>query len=130
MPSLVKRVARRAGTLFDERPWLRRFLLRQPTLRILCYHGVCPDHLLSEPWVPNYAVGARAFREQMECLLRFADVAPLATVVDRACAGTLDRLTVAVTFDDVSACTFRWGRPVLDQLGVRASFYIATGLAD
>ena len=123
----LRRWADGAATLLDRCGVLKLQFQQQRALRILCYHGVCDDELLGEPWLPSYFVGAREFARQMEIVARFGPVRPLAEVVARLAEGEpVEESTVAITFDDVAACSFTHARPILASFGFSASFYIAT----
>lgn len=41
----------------------------------------------------------------------------------------LDKAIISITFDDVPRSAFKNGVPILDKYGVKATFYIATGLS-
>ncbi len=107
---------------------LRRSFLRQGALRVLGYHGVCRDDVVGGPWVPSHFVGVSEFRRQMEIAKRYA---PVINLADEFGMRGEDLQTtgprLAVTFDDVAACTFTNALPVLAELEVRASFYVSTG---
>jgi len=80
------------------------------------------------PWVPSHFVTVSQFRQQMEMLSGRASVVHLPDVLPQIIHDA-DRLgpCFAITFDDVAACAFVHARPVLERLGIRASFYVATG---
>lgn len=122
-PSLMRGLAR----AMDQCGLLKAQFQRRRGLRILCYHGVCADEFADAPWLPTYFVTASNFAWQMEMLCRFGESVRLADVFGGAPdAPPRDRPTLAVTFDDVAACTLAHAQPVLSKLGIRASFYVAT----
>ena len=41
----------------------------------------------------------------------------------------LDKAIISITFDDVPRSAFRNGIPILDKYGIKATFYVATGLS-
>lgn len=41
----------------------------------------------------------------------------------------LDKAIISITFDDVPRSAFKNGVPILDKFGVKATFYVATGLS-
>ncbi len=128
--SAVRRITHSVAAALDHIGLLRRHFERRGGLRILCYHGVCADEVLGEPWVPSYFVGASNFARQIEIIQRFAAVVPLAEAVERAADGSGGTEgALAVTFDDAPACNFVHARHVLRAFGVRASFFVATGHA-
>ena len=59
--SAVRRITHGVAAALDHVGLLRRHFERRGGLRILCYHGVCADEVLGEPWVPSYFVGASNF---------------------------------------------------------------------
>lgn len=103
--------------------------LRRGGLRILCYHGVCADEVGEAPWLRSHFVTATRFAQQMEMLLRHGPVVYLPDVMARTANESMTTHTdsFAITFDDVAACSFVHARPVLERLGIRASFFVATG---
>lgn len=95
-------------------------------LRILAYHGVCDDHLGREPWMPSFFVTRSAFEYQMQYLTRHACVLPLEEAVDRLYAGDLPEGAVSVTFDDGYANNLHLAYPILRELRVPATIFLAT----
>ncbi len=95
-------------------------------LRILEYHGVCPDALAREPWMPAYFVSASRFREQMRFLRRRLRPLPLEEAVRRLREGTLPPGAVAVTFDDGYANNLHEALPILAEHSIPATIYLAT----
>ncbi|MFQ5490920.1 MAG: polysaccharide deacetylase family protein [Phycisphaerae bacterium] len=125
---IAQRAVRSAAGLLDNCGLMKLSFLRRRSLRILCYHGVCPDEAVGQPWVPTYFVTASQFARQMHIAQRFGPVVHLPDVLASRCGarGTREP-ALAVTFDDVAACTFRYARPVLNRLGIRASFFVSSG---
>lgn len=115
-----------AGLLERSRVLHARFR-KAGRLRILCYHGVCADADAGQAWVPRYFVPASLFAEHLRLLQRYGRVIFLPEQLAEVQAS--GEACTAVTFDDVPACTYRHALPVLQELGVRASFFIATGYA-
>ena len=103
--------------------------LRRGGLRVLCYHGVCADEVGEAPWLRSHFVTATRFAQQMEMLVRRGPVVFLPEVMDRPTSESVmtHADSFAITFDDVAACSFVHARPVLERLGIRASFFVATG---
>jgi peptidoglycan/xylan/chitin deacetylase (PgdA/CDA1 family) len=93
-------------------------------LRILFYHRVAADG-------DELAVHPRRFREQLEYLARngyrVLDVLELADLLD---AGALPPRTIGLNFDDGFADVAEHGLPVLEELGFRATVFVATGVTD
>ncbi len=124
---LIGRVSESVARLMDCSGLARRMFSHRSQLRILCYHGVCADNLALEPWMPSYFVTASQFAQHMRLARRFGRLVHLPDVL----AGDgldleLSEPMIAVTFDDVPACTFRHAQPILDELGIKASFFIST----
>lgn len=95
-------------------------------LSILIYHRVLvrPDALLSaEP-------DAHAFRWQLQVLASLFNVLPLSEAVERLAKGTLPARAACITFDDGYADNATVALPILQELGLPATFFIATGYLD
>ncbi|MBK5930562.1 polysaccharide deacetylase family protein [Halochromatium salexigens] len=95
-------------------------------LSILIYHRVLaqPDALLSaEP-------DAAAFRWQLQVLSSLFTVLPLSEAVERLAKGTLPARAACITFDDGYADNATVALPILKELGLPATFFIATGYLD
>ncbi len=91
-------------------------------LLILTYHRILPqkDALLADD------VDASEFAWQMELLQRYFRVRPLPEAVAALHAGSLEPRTVCVTLDDGYADNHDLALPVLQRLGLTASFFVAT----
>lgn len=101
-------------------------VLGRGRLSILLYHRVTPgrDTLFpAEAWADN-------FRAKMRLLRRCCNVLPLEEASLRLQAGTLPPRAVSVTFDDGYADNHDVALPILQQEGVHATFFIATGYLD
>jgi glycogen synthase len=106
--------ARRAQRGAD--PW-------ESGLRILCYHRVSP-----EP--DELSVAPGAFRDQMESILRaHAQPEPLDDALDRLEEGAPGR-HVCVTFDDGYHDNLDHAIPVLRELGIPATIFVASAVTD
>lgn len=125
---LLHSAADTAATVLDRLGFLRSRFIRNGALRVLCYHGVCADADVGAPWVPSYFVSASRFAEHLALLQRFGRVVPVAEYLSQS-DGRRDEACIAITFDDVAACTMQHALPVLDAYGMRASFYVSTGHA-
>jgi peptidoglycan/xylan/chitin deacetylase (PgdA/CDA1 family) len=96
-------------------------------LTVLMYHRVLPmERVRSSPF-PSLVMPDVHFQAQVEWLARRFHVLPiraaLAELVKRRRSA---RPMVAITFDDGYADNFRIAAPILEQHGVRGSFYVAT----
>ncbi|GJM24719.1 MAG: hypothetical protein DHS20C16_11340 [Phycisphaerae bacterium] len=114
--------------LSPSRGILRGVFRSRQSLRILCYHGVIADELVGASWVPDYFVTQSQFREQMQIVRSFAQTVRLADCYGESSNRKSASPRIAITFDDVPACTFAYARPVLKELGISATFYVSTGL--
>ncbi|OFJ46434.1 polysaccharide deacetylase [Janthinobacterium lividum] len=96
------------------------------SLSILIYHRVLarPD-----PLFPG-AVDARLFERQLRLLQRFYTPLPLAVAVQRLQDGSLPPRAACITFDDGYADNAQVALPMLQRLGLHATFFIATGYLD
>lgn len=92
-------------------------------LSILIYHRVLPE---PDPLLPGEPDRV-SFRWQMELLARHFNPLPLAEAVQRLRAGTLPPRAACVTFDDGYADNAEEALPVLQSVGVPATFFIAAG---
>lgn len=88
---------------------------------VLCYHAVSPT------WPIGLAVTPAALEEQVTLLLhRGYEPATFWEIVHRPPA----RRSFAVTFDDGWISVLEHGFPVLDQLGVPGTVFVASSLVD
>lgn len=93
---------------------------------VLMYHGVLPDEerCAEGDWLQ---VRASEFRSQMEYLARHYEVCD----ISRALLGKRSARPLAiVTFDDGYANNCRTALPILRQLELPATIFVATGFAD
>lgn len=104
---------------------LARWLTRDKT-RILMYHGVVQEDI--DVWTQ---LPVDQFRAQMEHLAKCYRPIRLTEFVDnKKGAGTLGRLTAIVTFDDGLKNNLTTAYPVLTELKIPATIYIAISLID
>ena len=89
------------------------------------YHGVVEERLVPACW---HQLPRGAFVQQMQWIKRHYDVLPLDEGLDRQAAGTLERPSAALTFDDgfLNNRTLAW--PVLQHLGLPATIFLPTGV--
>ncbi len=88
------------------------------------YHGVIRRALP----VPDYCfITETQFREQMEYLARRCRVVSLLEALHRLRSGSIDRPTVAITFDDGYQNVFDVAFPVLREFQFPATVFINTG---
>jgi peptidoglycan/xylan/chitin deacetylase (PgdA/CDA1 family) len=92
-------------------------------LRVLCYHRVSSDK-------DELSVSPSAFRSQMEFILRIrASTEALDDGLDKLREGALGR-HVCVTFDDGYRDNLENAIPVLRDLGIPATIFVASGMID
>lgn len=103
-----------------------RLLASQQRLLVLGYHRVldAPD-----PMYPGDPDETR-FRAQMQVLARDFTVLPLIEALERLSSATLPPRAVSVTFDDGYADNYTRAWPVLRQLGLPATVFVASGFLD
>ena len=95
-------------------------------LRILCYHGICEDALVSEPWMPHFFVACSAFEEQLEYLKRKACVLPLSEAADLLKQNKLPARAVSITFDDGYANNLHLAAPLLARFDTPATIFVCS----
>ncbi len=127
--SLLRTGAESAAAALDRLGFLKLRFQRAGAVRVLCYHGVCADALADAPWTPAYFVSASQFASHLAVAAQFGPFAFLPDVIESLARGEEVPAGVAITFDDVAACTFEHARPVLNKHGIRASFFISSGFA-
>ncbi len=97
-----------------------------PVLSIITYHHVA-DHEPGYPFDPNTADATRAqFRRQMEMLARYGTPIGVDELLRAVEGGPLPKNPVMVTFDDGYRSCHDVALPILREVGVRATFFIAT----
>jgi len=96
------------------------------SLRILCYHGVCADHLAHESWMPSYFVTRSAFDFQLGYLRQQAVVLPLSEAMRRLRDGSLPSAAVSLTFDDGYANNIAAALPLLEKHRLPATLFLST----
>jgi peptidoglycan/xylan/chitin deacetylase (PgdA/CDA1 family) len=131
---IVQQTTHAAAAALSRTGVLQRRFQRNAALRILGFHGVCADADAGQPWVPDYFVTATRFAEHLEMAQRLGPIVSLPEYLPRLAKssgidGKEQPAAIAITFDDVPACTLEHALPVLDRLGIRASFYVSTGHA-
>jgi peptidoglycan/xylan/chitin deacetylase (PgdA/CDA1 family) len=103
-------------------PKLVMGLASKRRLLILTYHRVLAE---PDPLVSGEPTGQH-FREQLEILERSCTFLPLSTALERVREGTLPRGAVSITFDDGYRNNHAVALPILRELGVPATFFVAT----
>lgn len=133
MISLQRRAeAGRAAASSPGTAWCRPLLgLLSPAgararLTILIFHRV---HETADALFPAEMDAAR-FRERMTWVRDWFNVLPLEEAVRRLDRGDLPPRALAITFDDGYADNCRVALPILSELGLNATFFIASGFLD
>jgi peptidoglycan/xylan/chitin deacetylase (PgdA/CDA1 family) len=95
-------------------------------LSILIYHRV----LAKPDWLFPEQMHAHRFRQHLALLSRWFNVLPLADALQQLRLGSLPPRAVAITFDDGYADNAEVALPLLQQFGMSATFFIASGFLD
>jgi peptidoglycan/xylan/chitin deacetylase (PgdA/CDA1 family) len=108
---------------------LMKLLLRlsgAPRLSVLAYHRVVPERDPMRSGEPT----AAEFESRMRWVAANFEVLPLADAVRALREDRLPKRALSITFDDGYADNHDLALPVLRQLGLPATFFIATGYLD
>jgi peptidoglycan/xylan/chitin deacetylase (PgdA/CDA1 family) len=92
-------------------------------LIILTFHRVLER---ADPLLPGEPT-AGSFEEQLGWVSEFLDVIPLPDALRLRAEGRLPARAACITFDDGYRNNFEVAVPILERLGLPASFFIATG---
>ena len=95
------------------------------TVHILLYHRVNDDN---DAFFPG--VGIAAFRRQMEYIAENYRVCELGEAIDRMTNDDVPDRAIVITFDDGYRDNFTNAYPILRQLGIPATIFLATGAID
>lgn len=105
--------------------------LARNTLTVLCYHRVLPEAQRKAYHDPDLVVTPEAFRTHCQQLAVRYTVERLDTALSRWLAGDRPvRPFAAITFDDGYRDNIRHALPILDEFGLKATFYVIAGLID
>jgi peptidoglycan/xylan/chitin deacetylase (PgdA/CDA1 family) len=98
---------------------------RDPGVAILMYHSVMENPAEQDDLLGGIIHSRSAFRQQMELLARYYRPISLDQVKNYACgAEKIPHRAVAVTFDDGYADNYEVAAPILNEIGVPATFYV------
>lgn len=86
---------------------------------ILLYHSVGGK--------PPFSVPLNAFKQQMELLVERFRIVRLCDLPETLANEPLETNFACVTFDDGYRDNYEVALPILDRLGIKATFFIATG---
>lgn len=95
-------------------------------LSILIFHRVLPE---PDPLFDDIPDASR-FEQQMRWVARWFNVLSLSEAVARLQAGSLPARALAITFDDGYADNATVAAPLLQRLGLTATFFVTTGVID
>jgi peptidoglycan/xylan/chitin deacetylase (PgdA/CDA1 family) len=95
-------------------------------LWVMIFHRVLPAPDLLAPHEPT----AESFEQLLRWLRERFNFVALADAIDALRKGTLPARSVAITFDDGYADNADVALPVLEKLGIPATFFVATGFLD
>ncbi len=94
-------------------------------LLVLCYHNVEPTWCFPA----RQGAGARGLERQLRTVRRLANVVPLASALEDLTKGRpLPPRAVALTFDDGYRDNLTLALPMLERLGLPATFFLVPGL--
>jgi peptidoglycan/xylan/chitin deacetylase (PgdA/CDA1 family) len=95
-------------------------------LSILIYHRAlaAPDPIMHDE------IDAATFERHMELLAAEFNVLPLSDACARLARGGLPARAASITFDDGYADNEKIALPILKRLGLRATFFVASGFSD
>lgn len=116
-----------AATKYLTRPFishsLRRLATRGGAISVLCYHSLGPDEDDFDAWT---VVQVSKFRQHIEMLRAYYDIVS----IDHALSSVGTRAPkpkAVVTFDDGEHGLHRYLLPIVDELQLPVTIYIATG---
>jgi peptidoglycan/xylan/chitin deacetylase (PgdA/CDA1 family) len=96
---------------------------RSGRLTILIFHRVLAQHDPLNPDEPD----AADFERRMRWVRSWFNVLPLAEAARRLAEGSIPSRALSITFDDGYADNHDIAAPILQRLGLSATFFIATG---
>jgi peptidoglycan/xylan/chitin deacetylase (PgdA/CDA1 family) len=99
---------------------------RRGRLSILIFHRVLPK---ADPLIPELPTAAD-FEATMRWVGSWFNVLPLGAAIQRLYEGSIPARALAITFDDGYADNEEVAAPILNKLGMTATFFVATGFLD
>jgi peptidoglycan/xylan/chitin deacetylase (PgdA/CDA1 family) len=126
MKSLVRSLA--ADTLQLARVTALARKSNRSSLVILCYHRVLPTPERENYIIPALAVTPEAFEKQIAVVVKHYHCVPLHEAVNKWKEPAHDKPLLAITFDDGYADNALHAAPILEKFGVRATFFVVSGL--
>jgi peptidoglycan/xylan/chitin deacetylase (PgdA/CDA1 family) len=95
-------------------------------LLILTLHRVLPHELREQYPIPELAVTPEELRWVLSCVVRHFAVDTVSRAYERLNSGADRKPLLALSFDDGQLDNFVHGVPILDEFGIKASFYVPT----
>jgi peptidoglycan/xylan/chitin deacetylase (PgdA/CDA1 family) len=95
----------------------------RPAIMILCFHRIAQPGVT---WMTEFP-DVEALRWRVKALASLVPILDLKTALDSLFAGTLDGPVGAITFDDGYLDNLELAAPVLNDLGVNATFFVCSG---
>jgi peptidoglycan/xylan/chitin deacetylase (PgdA/CDA1 family)/CelD/BcsL family acetyltransferase involved in cellulose biosynthesis len=95
---------------------------KAPLCQIFLYHRVNDD---GDPYLPSLPV--QQFRQQMEYVAKHFNVVTLDDIAEGRTDRARSQYSVAITFDDGYHDNFTSAFPILKELGIPATIFLATG---
>ena len=125
MRSILDLLAARTGLMAYCERRMRR------GLTILMYHRVLPvRNCLAYP-LQSLVIPVEAFRAQMHWVARHCRVLPVYEALEVLDSrGPFRRPLVAVTFDDGYSDNFELAAPILEEYGLRGTFFVTSGFVE
>jgi len=130
IPSTLKRVMRSGADLAARMSGILAHRERGMTsgLTVLMYHRVLPEERCAGYPLPSLVMPLGVFREQVRWLVAHGEVLPLAEALTRNGSGDDGRRRAfALTFDDGYNDAWEIVADVLEDTGIRGTFFVTTG---
>jgi len=111
--------------------YLTRFFplhkINLPGVKILAYHGICPDNLSEKEWIPSHFVRVSEFKKQMAYVSEYLKPISLRTALKFLQEKQeIPPKTVVITFDDGYANNFHLAFPILKKYKIPATIFLST----
>jgi len=90
--------------------------VKLPGIKIITYHGVCPNELFNEKWIPSHFVKLSEFGKQMEYISKYFKPISLKEAIRALKSRRFSSKIVVITFDDGYANNFYLAFPVLKNI--------------
>ena len=96
-------------------------------IKILSYHGICPDGTSNEKWIPPHFVKLSEFQKQVEYISKYFKPINLKEAIKALKSRRFSSKMVVITFDDGYANNFYLALPILRKFNVPATVFLTTG---